>query len=120
MKTPAVNQAQLPALLLRVGLASMFLYAGIDSLLHPENWVGFLPDMLTERFDPNVLLKFFAVYELALGALLLSGLYVRYVALLAAATLAGIVITNFHILLLTFRDIGLMFAALALAAMKQK
>jgi hypothetical protein len=65
------------------------------------------------------LLKFFAVYELVLAAWLLSGVYVRYAGLLCAATLAGITLSNFSLFAISFRDIGLMFAALALAVSKK-
>lgn len=104
------------ALLLRVGLAFVFLYAGLGSLLHPREWTGYLPTTLTDHIDKMVLIKFLGVYELVLAVWLLSGMWVQYAALLAAATLGGILVSNPHALLITFRDVGLLFAALALAA----
>ena len=65
-----------------------------------------------------MLFKFFSAYELALAAWLLSGVYARYAALLYAATLVGITVSNF-LFAISFRDIGLMFAALALACLKE-
>jgi uncharacterized membrane protein YphA (DoxX/SURF4 family) len=109
------SKQNLTELLLRAGLSVILLYAAISSFANPEDWVGYLPGMLTERFSADVLLKLFSVYELMLAAWLLSGVYVRYAALLCAATLAGIVITNFELFAITFRDIALIFAALALA-----
>jgi len=113
------DNKQITPLLLRMGLATMFLYAAISSFLDPREWVGYLPSMLTSRIDAETILHFFSVYELILAAWLLSGVYVRYVALLCAATLAGIVVTNFSLFAISFRDIGLIFAALALAAYKE-
>lgn len=97
----------------------MFLYAAISSFLDPKEWLGYLPTLLTENLDGEVVLKVFSVYELALAAWLLSGVYIRYAALLCAATLAGIVVTNFSLFAISFRDIGLIFAALALASYKE-
>ena len=102
------------ALLLRIGLAFVFLYAGLGALMHPEEWIGFLPSMLTDHITAGTLLKITASFELVLAAWLLSGYYVRYAAAAAALMLAGIIIGNPHALLTTFRDVGLGFAALAL------
>lgn len=101
--------------LLRIGLATMFFYAAVSSTLDPREWVGYLPSFMTSIVDANILLKIFSIYELALGVLLLSGLLVRYVSLLAAATLLGIAAFNISLFAISFRDIGLAFAALALA-----
>jgi hypothetical protein len=100
-------------------LAIIFTYAAISSFTNPDDWVGYLPHLLTAHFDAHVLLKFFSVYELALAAWLLSGVYMRYAGLLCAATLLGIVTANFHLFAITFRDIALIFSALALASMDE-
>jgi len=107
----------LPLWLLRIGLATVFLYAAVSSLIDPSEWLGYLPPILIAYFDGEVLLKIFSVYELALAAWLLSGVATRYAALLCAATLAGITASNFSLFAISFRDIGLVFAALALAAL---
>jgi len=113
------NRSKWPQLLLRGGLAVIFLYASISGFVNPQDWVGYLPNILTEHVDPDTLLHFFSTYELVLAAWLLSGVYVRYAALLCAATLAGIVTSNFSLFAITFRDIALAFAALALASMPE-
>lgn len=110
----------LTALLLRIGLAGVFIYAAVSSTISPREWVGYLPSLATEYIQAETLLKIFSVYELALAGWLLSGLYVRYAALLCAATLIGISVTNFSLFAISFRDIGLAFAALALAFTKDK
>ena len=109
----------LSALLLRLGLATVLLYAAIASTLNPDDWVGYLPGFMRDIAPPETLLMGFSVYELALAAWLLSGVQVRYAALLCAATLGGIVASNFSLLAISFRDIGLMFAAVALAFIRQ-
>lgn len=100
--------------LLRIGLAFVFLYVGISSLQHPLEWVGFLPNFLSKAVAASTLIKMFAVYDIALALWLLSGRLLKYGALLCALTLAGIVVTNLSQLITTFRDVGLMFTALAL------
>lgn len=78
-----------------------------------------MPHVLTRHVDATILLHIFSVYELALAAWLLSGVWVRLAALLCAATLAGIVLSNLSLFAITFRDIAIMFAALALASMDE-
>ena len=114
-----LDKPALPAILLRVGLAIIMLYAAIGSLTDPREWIAYLPSFMTEVVDADILLKLFAVYELILAAWLLSGVCIRYAALLVAATLAGIILANFELFMITFRDIALIFAALALAALSK-
>jgi len=109
-----LRSPRLAAISLRMGLAIIFMYAAIASFANPNDWVGYLPTVLTDHVAATTLLKFFSVYELLLAAWLLSGVYVRYVAALCAATLAGIVVGNFNLFAITFRDIALIFAAIAL------
>lgn len=103
------------SLLLRFGLAIVFLYASVSSLKNPQDWVGYLPTFAKKVAPAQALLKVFSVYEAILAAWLLSGWLAKYAALLCAATLAGIVMSNFSLFAITFRDIALFFAALALA-----
>jgi uncharacterized membrane protein YphA (DoxX/SURF4 family) len=118
MSLQVLQKIELTPLLLRLGLATMFLYAAISSFVNPEDWVGYFPSFMKDIVPADTLLKLFSVYELALAGLLLTGVYVRYVALLCAATLIGIVVFNFSLFAISFRDIGLAFAALALACYK--
>ncbi len=115
-----LDNNMLTPLLLRLGLAIVFIYAAVSSFLDPNEWVGYLPSFMTEMVDARTLLPFFSVFELTLAAWLLSGVYVRYAALFCAMTLGGIVVFNFELFAISFRDIGLMLAALALAAYKEK
>ena len=108
-----------PQLLLRTGLSIIFLYAAISSFTNPQDWVGYLPSFATKMVDAQLLLHVFSVYELLLAIFLLAGVLTRYVALLCAATLAGIVAFNSSLFAITFRDIALIFASLALARMPE-
>jgi len=108
------------SLLLRVGLAFVFLYAAAASLKSPQDWVGYLPQAARDLMAPETLLKLISVYELVLVLWLLSGKYLRYAAALCVMTLVGIVLSNLSIFIVTFRDIGLVFAALALFVISDK
>lgn len=115
-----INKNNLPSVLLRVGLAVVFLYAAGASFISPNDWIGYLPQFARDFVSDKLLLTIFSVYELILVVWLLSGKYVKLAALLSAATLTGIVIFNYGILAITFRDIGLIFAAAALYFCKEK
>jgi len=108
-------QSRLAPLFLRIGLATVFLYAAISSFLSPNDWIGYLPTFIKDIFPATVLLNIFSVIELLLAAWLLSGVLTRYAALVCVVMLAGIVASNVTLLPISFRDIGLIFAALALA-----
>jgi hypothetical protein len=116
MRIKIQNNKKLASLLLRVGLASVLLYVAISSFLTPSDWVGYLPHFLTSRFSGHTLLFLFSVYELLLAVWLLSKIYIKYAAALAALTFSIIIFTNPGLLPITFRDITMVFAALALIA----
>ncbi len=105
--------------LLNIGLAFTLLYAGIDQILHPLDWVGFLPkwmptfgQTLTAALLPH------SVLAIVLGLWLLSNFQVRWAAAITALFFASIVLANGlsrDFLLITFRDVGLLFMAIYLA-----
>lgn len=118
MKTKNWNKNNLTPLLLRGGLAIIFLYASISSFKNPQDWVGYLPQIAKAHVSASTLLHIFSVYEILLAIWLLSGKYTKYAAMLSAATLSGIVLSNFSLFAITFRDIALIFASLALVFAK--
>jgi len=113
------EQSRFMSLFLRIGLAIVFLYAAISSFISPNDWVGYLPGFVRNILPETVVLGIFSVIELSLAAWLLSGVYVRFAALLCVIMLLGIVVSNFSLLPISFRDIGLIFAALALMVIKE-
>ena len=116
--TPPKNTA-LISFLLRVVFTTVFLYAAIASFLDPTAWVGFLPQWRRAIIPGSILLPLFSVYDIALSLWILSGKKVFYGALLAAATLLAIMVTNMGALDIIFRDIAIFFAALALAVLEK-
>ena len=111
-KPNAVEQAKW---LLRIGLALVLLYAIIRSTLDPAAWIGFIPPIATHILSLGVTLKLFSFFQLMLVIWLLSGKFSRYAALVVALTMVGIIISNPRALDTTFRDVAILFAALALA-----
>mgnify|MGYP000586644279 CR=1 FL=1 len=104
-----------PRLILRLGLAFVFIYAASGSLITPSDWIGYLPLWVRDRLPGELLLQLFAIYELLLAAWLLSGWRLFWSATLTALTLAGIVFSTLGAFVLVFRAAGLLAAATALA-----
>ncbi len=100
--------------ILRWGLAFVFFYAAVASLLNPQDWVGYLPPLLRNIFPSGILLTGFSIYEIILAVLLFSGKKLYWASILSVITLVGITILNLNQLDVTFRDVGLAMAALAL------
>lgn len=103
-------------LLLRLGLALVFLYAAIASLLNPADWIGFIPSPLRS----NLTLTVFSFYEIALALWLLLSKKSIYPPLLAALTLLLIILTNLGALDIVFRDIAIFLAALPLVVLNKQ
>lgn len=112
-----MKKEELVSWLLRIGLASVLFYAAIDSFLNPIAWIGFFPAWMRAVVDGNILLPFFSVYELLLGSWLLWGKKMRYAGLLSVATFVGIILSNLGAFNLVFRDVTMVFSALALAVL---
>lgn len=107
---------KLSSFLLRLGLAFSFAYAAADSFIKPDNWIGFFPLIIRNLMSPPLLLIAFALLQAGLALWLISGKAVFYSASLSALLLFGIIIVNFGQFEIIFRDVTILFAALALAA----
>jgi len=101
--------------LLRAGIAFSLFYAAIASFITPLNWIGYFPPFLKDYIPQEIVLSVFSIYEMLLGAWILSGWKTFYAALLAASTMLGIIIFNIAIFDVVFRDVTILFASLALA-----
>ncbi len=110
------EQVQKTVLLLRISLAFVFIFAGIRSLMNPSDWIGFVPEWVSNfGFTRENALFAHALLDIALGLLFLGNVKVKLFALLAAVWLFVIALApGLGVLDITFRDIGLGIAALAL------
>ena len=102
--------------LLNIGLAFVLLYAGINILLHPLDWIGYVPTWVTNfKVTREFMLQSHGIFEIILGLWLLSNWKVKWAGLIAALDIASIVLfTGTAQLLVTFRDVGLVFMGIYL------
>lgn len=109
-------QTQAGLLVLRLGLAAVFLWFGFSQLFNGIAWVGFVPDWAVAFFHlpPAMIVLGNGLFEAVLGALLGMGLWVRPVALLLAFHMAAIVF-ELGLTPIGVRDFGLTLATIAVA-----
>ena len=111
-----------PEWMLRLGLGGLYLYSGYDLLVNPSGWTWAVPfwfsKIVTAAMPLQTYLQLQGAIELTFAAVLLLWFIPRrmvaFVSLLSAFEFLFILIfaPQFSI---TFRDIGLLGAALALA-----
>jgi hypothetical protein len=102
-------------ILLRLSIASVFLYAAVAATLQPQNWIWYFPQFARDMIPQQLLIEGFASYQVTLSLWVLSGKKTFYAASLASLTFLGIIAANFSILDVLFRDFAIFFASLALA-----
>ncbi len=96
----------------RIGLSLVFLWFGINQLINPALFEGYVPAFLGTIAHAVVLGN--GIAEVILGLLLFAGLFTRIVALLLAIHLAAITI-SLGFGEIAVRDFGLFCATLAVA-----
>lgn len=105
-------------IILRVALAMVFLWFGLNQLFFPENWIGFVPEIIQ-----NVAFNVFGItavtfiyvnsfLEVVLGLFMFFGLYTRFSSLILGLHLLGISL-SLGFSATGVRDFGLAFATLA-------
>ncbi len=106
-------------LILRLSLALVFLWFGIDKFFHPSYWIdAWVPSSVISfigmlHISVNGLLYTMGVAELLIGISLASNMFVDFFALIAALMLVVISLFNgFNEIIV--RDIGLIGGLLAL------
>ena len=110
-----------PEWTLRLGLGLMYLYSGSDLFYHPEYWYGFAPqwfvNLISSFVSMDIYLRVQGVGEFVIGLLLLAWFSgkrgVRIASVLGTLEL-GMILLLAGVDPITFRDIGLFGAALAL------
>ena len=106
---------------MRLGLGLMYLYSGFSLFTYPQHWYGFLPQwflrVVSQAISVDVYLKLQGIGELIIGLLFLAWFFGKW-GLRTASILASLEMTLIILLvgvdLITFRDIGLLGAALAI------
>lgn len=113
-----------PEWFLRIGLGLMYVYSGYDILVHPTAWYWalrplpqFLQIIINNQIGINAYLRVQGVGELILAFLFLAWFLPRWVPQFASALAAlemALILWFVGIDAVTFRDIGLLGAAIAL------
>lgn len=111
---------QLASFFLRSGLGIVFLYAAIASFLTPTSWAGFFPAWMAALLPVNILLILFSLFEILLALWLFSAYKAPYAGIVAAVILFLITVFNVQELDIVFRDVALLFAALALVLLHKE
>ena len=105
---------------LRLGLAFVFIYAACSAFVKPEAWIGFVPSFIGNTITRGYFLFVHDIINFGLGIWLLSGKKQFWAGIISCLALLGIILTNLSSFLLTFRDVGLLFAAIALIVLNYK
>ncbi len=115
-----MEKEKLVSLILRVAIAFSLIYVAIAAFINPLNWVGYIPDFATlGLMSKETFLMIHAVIDLILGLWLLSGRWTFYASILSALFLAGIVLFNIGEIIVLYRDISILLAAVALAVLSR-
>lgn len=110
----------LVSFILRSGLAVVFLYAGVAALSNPDAWVGFIPGFVRVIIPAPTFLLIHSCAEIVLALWLLSGKKALWAALIAVAAMLSIILFNITAIDVVFRDVAIMFAAIALAVLSYR
>lgn len=110
-----MDNQKIVSLILRIGVAFVFVYAAIGLFVAPDNWIGYFPDFLRQTLPQQVLVLGFSVFELVLGIWILSGKFLFFSSILATAVLIGIILLNLAAFDIVFRDVAIVFSTIALS-----
>jgi len=98
-------------LLVRLGLALVFIWFGIDKFVHPDFWLVQAPKVL-QGYGHNFIFLL-GLIELVVGLVLLSK-HFRWGAFVASGMLAFIIVVVLGFNDVAVRDLGLLLCALSL------
>jgi len=110
-----INNKNYATVIIRISLALVLLWFGIDEIVNPENWFGYVPTGLSPilPFSLNTFITLNGIFEIIIGLLLLIGLYTRIIAFIAALNLSFITIAVGYNEI-GVRDFGLTMMAISL------
>jgi uncharacterized membrane protein YphA (DoxX/SURF4 family) len=113
-----LNKEEIGVYILRLGLATVFLYFGISQILDQSKWIYFVPDRFLNFYINEVLkskLVFInGIFDTLIALSLISGLFIRIFSILGFIHLISITIFSLGFEPSGIRDLGLAFAMLSL------
>lgn len=105
--------------ILRLGIGIVFLSFGIGKLLHPTEWVLFIPSWLTDllshqqRITVHVFLHIQGIVEAVIGFQLILGILTRLTACVASLVLF-LIVYSIGFDPIGIRDTGLLFSSIVI------
>jgi uncharacterized membrane protein YphA (DoxX/SURF4 family) len=102
-------------IILRVGLAIVFLWFGLSEVIHPGMWVSYIPTWLVTltHLQVTTIVIINGSFEILMALLLAFGIWTRWVALLLLLHMIGIV-ADVGLSAVGIRDVGLAFGLLSI------
>jgi len=100
--------------ILRWGLAFVFFYAAVASMIDPAAWSIYSPSILRGFMSDRIFFVIFGVYQLFLAGWLFVGKRIATAAIVSLATFVAIIAVNFFSFDTVFADVGLAMASFAL------
>ena len=111
---------QLSSLLIRLGLAFVFLYAAVFMTFAPEKYIVYFPDFMRELVPGYTLLHVFAAFEVILSVFLIIGKFTFVTAIISFLTMLALTAVNLDMFSVLFRNVSIILSALALAIQSRK
>ena len=101
--------------ILRIGLAFVFLWFGTNQLSDVNSWVGYIPTLVTSlsSLSPETVVYINGVFEIIFGAALLFGFYTRFTAFFLMLHMIDITFTV-GLDSIGIRDLGLSVAMIVI------
>ena len=112
------NQIKAAKWLLRIGLAFVFIYAAVEILVNPENFLKYVPSFVTHTVLVDSFLPTFAIGEIVLSFWILSGWRGRMASMICFLILVAIILPNLSYFSILFRNVAIALGALALFALE--
>jgi uncharacterized membrane protein YphA (DoxX/SURF4 family) len=102
-------------IVLRIGIALVFLWFGVQQIINPSIWVGYIPESLVGIFSLSALKLVYlnGLFEIVFASALLLGYFTKFAALLLALHMLDITyVVGFDAV--GVRDFGLAIATVAI------
>ena len=114
------ENTKLATLVLRLGLAFVFLFAAYTSLLHPENYHKFVPSFVAQLISIDQFLLIYGISEILLAIWLVIGKWAFLSGLISALLLLILTVLNLGEINTLFRNVAIITGALALVILSYK
>ena len=112
-------EEQLPAWLLRTGLAFVLIYAATSSFFYPETFARYFPSFMPQSWATE-LLPVFAIFEMVLAVGLTTERYTGTASFLTGLTMIAIIVVNPDAFSVLFRNVAIACGAFALAVQNRR